>query len=444
MKVNLVFDIGKTNKKCILFDKSSKVVHRISTRFAENKDEDGFPCDDLQAIVNWIDKSIHQFLQDKRYKVNSVNFSTYGASFVHIDENGKVLTPLYNYLKPYPPKILKAFYKKHGKAKDIARTTASPPEGMLNSGLQLFWIKRTKPKLFKKIKWSLHFPQYLSFIYTRKACSEYTSIGCHTGLWDYQKKDYHQWVYDEKINRILAPVTQTNSFIKVRFNNYPKKIKVGMGIHDSSAAILPYFQRTKEDFILLSTGTWNVLLNPFNQKSLKKSDLENGYLNYMRLDGHPVRASRLLMGKEHEWQVKKIAKHFKVKKHFSKHIRFDKTVIKKLSVPFKARFSFEYIENLNYNLKKTEFEKFNSATEAYYQLILELAMIQAKRIRLLSEKQSIRKMYIEGGFVQNKIFLKMLKKELSNFKIKISKHGSAPALGTALLTNSKKQNAAFI
>ena len=59
---------------------------------------------------------------------------------------------------------------------------------MLNSGLQLYWLKKTKPEVFKKIKYSLHLPQYLSYIFTGIPLSEYTSIGCHTALWDYEKK----------------------------------------------------------------------------------------------------------------------------------------------------------------------------------------------------------------------------------------------------------------
>jgi len=38
--------------------------------------------------------------------------------------------------------------------------------------------------------------------------SEFTSIGCHTMLWDYAKNDYHRWVYEEGIDKILPPIAK--------------------------------------------------------------------------------------------------------------------------------------------------------------------------------------------------------------------------------------------
>ena len=49
-----VFDVGKTNKKLFLFDEHYKILSEESTRFEETKDEDGFPCEDLQAMTKWI------------------------------------------------------------------------------------------------------------------------------------------------------------------------------------------------------------------------------------------------------------------------------------------------------------------------------------------------------------------------------------------------------
>lgn len=42
-----------------------------------------------------------------------------------------------------------------------------------------------------------------------------------------------------------------------------KEIKTGVGIHDSSASLVPYLQNSVDDFILVSTGTWCISMNPF-------------------------------------------------------------------------------------------------------------------------------------------------------------------------------------
>ena len=203
----------------------------------------------------------NRILEAKEYNVKAINFSTYGASFVHLDEHGEVLTPLYNYTKPLDADISDQFYEQYGPELEFTRKTGSAKSGMLNSGLQLYWLKNKRPEIFKKIKYSLHFPQYLSYIFTGIPVSEYTSIGCHTALWDYDKKDYHEWVYQENIHKILPPIVSTETSINMNYNG--KRIKIGVGIHDSSSALLPYVRSVKKPFVLVSTGTWSVSLNPF-------------------------------------------------------------------------------------------------------------------------------------------------------------------------------------
>jgi len=260
MEVTAVFDIGKTNKKFFLFDKNYQEVFKEYTRFEEIRDDEGFPADNLEAIEQWLKTTFAAILNTKKFKVHTINFSSYGASFVLIDKNGKRVTPLYNYTKPFPDELLKQFYEKHGNSLKIAKETSSPPLGMLNSGLQLYWLKYAKPEEFKQIKHALHLPQYLSWLFTGLPLSEYTSIGCHTGLWDFEKGDYHDWVYAEEIDRILPTIVDTDTSINMDYLG--NQMKIGVGIHDSSAALLPYLNVAKNPFLLISTGTWSIALNP--------------------------------------------------------------------------------------------------------------------------------------------------------------------------------------
>ena len=54
INVIAVIDIGKTNKKILLFDENFEDVYQNSTRFDEVSDEDGYPCDDIVSIEKWI------------------------------------------------------------------------------------------------------------------------------------------------------------------------------------------------------------------------------------------------------------------------------------------------------------------------------------------------------------------------------------------------------
>ena len=121
-----IFDIGKTNKKLFLFDEQYNIVLEKSEQFAEITDEDGDACEDLTALTNWVRACLQDVFNDARFQVRALNFSTYGASFVHIDKEGKAAAPLYNYLKPYPASLQEGFYQKYGGEITFSIYTASP------------------------------------------------------------------------------------------------------------------------------------------------------------------------------------------------------------------------------------------------------------------------------------------------------------------------------
>ena len=100
-----IFDIGKTNKKFFLIDELYKIVLERSVQFEEITDEDGDACDDIDLLTAWVSKTLTAILKLKKFDVQAVNFSAYGASLVYMNEAGKVIAPLYSYLKNYPEPV---------------------------------------------------------------------------------------------------------------------------------------------------------------------------------------------------------------------------------------------------------------------------------------------------------------------------------------------------
>ncbi|MBG7629628.1 MAG: carbohydrate kinase, partial [Bacteroidetes bacterium] len=182
-KVIAIFDIGKTNKKILLFNEDFEVVFRNSTKFDEILDDDGYPCDDIEAIENWIQNQIKTIQQQGIYNIKAINFSTHGATLVYLNKEGKRITPLYNYLKPLNDIDFNGFYNQNGGVTEFSRKTASPAYGMLNAGLQIYWLKNKKPHFWKDVASILHYPQYLSYLFTHKITADFTSIGAHTATW---------------------------------------------------------------------------------------------------------------------------------------------------------------------------------------------------------------------------------------------------------------------
>lgn len=439
IKVTAVFDIGKTNKKFFLFDENHKVVYKEYTRFEEIEDEDGHPTENIHALTEWVQKVFNRVLKSNDYEVEALNFSTYGASLVHLDENGVPVTPLYNYTKEINSVELEAsLFEKYGPKEDFLKSTGCSDLSMLNSGFQLYWIKHTKPEVFKNIKYSLHLPQYLSYIFTGQAYSDYTSIGCHTALWDYSKKDYHDWVYKEKIDRVLAPIVSTETSVETEFRG--KLIKFGVGIHDSSSALVPYVKTIRNKFILISTGTWSITLNPFTKNPISA---DGSTINYMRINGNPVKASSLFLGNEYKIQVNKLNTLFGVSSYHHQNVVFDLGIFKEISKDFKHCFKWESLESPDMP-KKTRLS--NQYFEyAYHQLMLELVLLQIKCLKdVLAEDDDISRIYVDGGFSDNDIYINLISHFFRDKKLWTTDSSLGSALGAAIVISKSTLDSKFL
>lgn len=401
----LILDIGKTNKKCFVFDEDYQIVFEKSTPLAETTDEDGEPCEDLELLKNWILAAVREVLNDVRFQIRAMNCTTYGASFVHLDTWGQPLTPLYNYLKSYPQELQKQFFDTYGPEAKIALETASPVLGSLNSGLQLYRLKYHNPSVFKQIKWSLHLPQYVSYLISVELIlgvnspgdsTEITSIGCHTMLWDFRKNDYHDWVKAEGITEKFPPLARSGSELKSR-----PDYTLGHGLHDSSAALIPYLACFEAPFVLISTGTWCISLNPFNEEPLTSKELAQDCLCYLSYEGRPVKAARYFGGHEHEEAVKKMAREFGVAEDFYRQVQ----------IP-------EDLES------------------RYLSFMRQLIEKQVASTRLAIGNSPIQRLYVDGGFSQNETYMRLLAEAFPKMEVFAAEVSQATALGAAMAIHS--------
>lgn len=434
--VTAIFDIGKTNKKFFLFDDDFTEVHQEYQQFNLIEDEDGDPCEDLQALSGWMKSTVGKVLKSPDYKLQGLNFSAYGASFMHLNSQGDPVTPLYNYLKPFPKSLQEQFYEKYGGMEQNDLETASPSLDMLNSGMQLFWLKNEKPHLFRKIKYSLHFPQYLSYLFSGQMVSEPTSIGCHTKLWDFRHNEYHQWVKQEEFDRLFPKIVPTSHYFNTHLNR--QYIKTGIGVHDSSAALVPYIYKSSEPFLLISTGTWNICLNPFTQEPLSLEELKKDCLNFLTIHGKPVKAARLFIGNEMEYQLTKLNEIFHKDPEYYKSIPLNEDFIAKVSSgTISNRFYPETIDNplLLTILDPNSWhpDRFNTYEEAYHHMVWGLVTLQKVSLLLANGSPPIKNVFIDGGFVHNDLFTKMLQYQLPDYSFNISPVPMGSAYGAALV-----------
>jgi hypothetical protein len=188
----------------------------------------------------------------------------------------------------------------------------------------------------------------------------------------------------------------------------------------------------QEPFVLISTGTWCISLNPFNQTPLTEEELEQDCLFYMSYKGSPVKAARLFAGRFHEEETARIASHFNLTGHWYKYVEYNPSIIAELTDPLKL-----YAERTNMSLKETLFARkdissFKTPEEAYHQLIIDLVNQQVVSTQLILQGTGIRRIFVDGGFSKNPIYMKLLAHYFSEVEVFAASMAQATALGTAL------------
>ena len=341
------------------------------------------------------------------FELIGLNFSAYGASFVYVNGAGDPVAPLYNYLKPVSSPFP---YTDFGGENEFARKTASPILGNLNSGLQVY--ESTFRPFWSEVFKALHFPNYLASLFTGRLVSEITSIGCHTALWDFDVGQYHPWI--SQIEDKLAPISSEAS-LEIDGIHY------GLGLHDSSAALVPYLRSIPDNFVLLSTGTWCIAMHPFNESPLNAGELANDVLCYLQPNGKPVKASRLFGGHFHEEQVARMEKHFGGS---FKDLKFSNRVFSLFGASSSIFESAFASRDLN---------DFPDLASAYDQFMVDLVGQQIFSLNLLLQDAPVKQLLVDGGFSKNEWYMRLIARAFPELEVYAAEVAQASALGAALM-----------
>jgi sugar (pentulose or hexulose) kinase len=307
---------------------------------------------------------------------------------------------------------------------------------MLNSGLQTLWLKTIKPDIFAKTKHVLHFPQYLSYLITGKTYSEHTSIGCHTAIWDFDNMNYHPWIKMYGLN--LPDPVPVETLCEVTIEG--KKLQVGIGIHDSSASLAPYFSGSDGKFLLISTGTWCINMNPFNTEKLTAEQLDKDCLCYMSITRQPVKSSRLFLGHLHETALKQVCDHFRKSEDYYKKVKADNQLSSILKAKFSGKKAFFQTGPYSRDMKDyIDLYEFSTFEEAYHQLMNELGDLTIEAVNLvLPEMDETENIYITGGFSKSELFQKLITKAYPSKSVYTSEIANGSALGAAMVVSGSK------
>ena len=220
------------------------------------------------------------------------------------------------------------------------------------------------------------------------------------------------------------------------------RIKIGVGVHDSSAALLPYVRSIKNKFVLVSTGTWSIVFNPFTENPISDVIDNKDALNYMRINGKPVKATRMFLGNEYKVQVAKLDTQFGVDDDYHRKVKFDYDIYFEIMQDFEHCFKWESITDKDMPSKTSiSYDKYE---HAYHQLMIELVLLQIRCIKEALGTDEIAKIYVDGGFSNNDIYIKLLSHHFRGKKLRTTKASLGSALGAAISISDTKLNSKFL
>ena len=195
---------------------------------------------------------------------------------------------------------------------------------------------------------------------------------------------------------------------------------------------------------MISTGTWSISLNPFNNELLSDEALKNDCLNFMRIDGKPVKAARLFLGEEYKAQAIALEKYFRKDKGAHRQVEFNKLLYQKVAKVEQAHFAFNYLKTPWQQPKKSQLNQFKNFEEAYHHLMWELVKLQIDAVNLAIGNTPVQKIYIDGGFADNRVFVQMIAHYFKQVKLRTTQSPLGSALGAAMVISDEKVGKKFL
>lgn len=294
-----LLDVGKTNAKLSLLnarDGSEVWQERRANRSCRGI----YGAElDVAGLEAWVLEALRRAPNTER--ITHIVPVAHGAAAVLIDEDGRVLAA-----PDYEDAVCESVSDEYDGLRDAFDQTFSPNLHLgLNLGRQLFYLQRSYPQLFWRTSKILLYPQYWAWRFSGEACSEVTSLGCHTDLWRPESARYSALVERQgwtplfpALNDAAQAVGTVKPEIAALCGLSPS-CQVICGIHDSNASYLKFLiGREHEPFTVVSSGTWTVVMT--NRGELSNLVERKDMLANVDAFGHAVPTARYMGGREYE------------------------------------------------------------------------------------------------------------------------------------------------
>ena len=301
-----VFDIGKTNKKLLIYDPGLNIL-KIEKIKIEEFSEGDLKHDNIQEIERWIIDSLKKNASE--FNIRVISISAHGATFTCIDDSGNLAIPELSYTTDPGESFHDEFFNEMGSRESLQDETCTPDFNvLLNVAKGIKYAQKTFGDQFNQVRYILNLPQHFSYKLTGTVSADPTYVGCHTHLWNFRENNWSRVV--DKLNirsklpeKLLKPwdaIGSINKQVAEQTGLSPETI-VTTGIHDSNASFLPHIISSDgKDFILNSTGTWCVIMHERENVHFNRDELGKVVFYNLSAFNSPIKTAIFMGGLEFE------------------------------------------------------------------------------------------------------------------------------------------------
>jgi sugar (pentulose or hexulose) kinase len=302
--VKAVLDIGKTHIK-LLFVSGCEQVASFSCKNAPIAGQ--YSQADVDSIWDWIAETLKSCTYTK--EVEGFVVTTHGATAALIDSNATdrskaLVLPILDYEYQGIDECAERYKDERP---DFSESFSPYLPAGLNLAKQFYWLEEKYPEQFGKATSILLYPQYWAWRLGAEPSCEVTSLGCHTDLWQPKERQFSSLADKKSWSKLFSPMKNAWDCIGQVSDEVSKQTslstscKIYCGIHDSNASFLRYLNinsSSSEQFTVISTGTWTILM----QSGGSVSNLHNktDTLANVDINSNPVSCARFMGGREYE------------------------------------------------------------------------------------------------------------------------------------------------
>ena len=450
-----VLDIGKTNKKILIYDQNLNMVDSVYKSMPAVPYEE-LEVENVEEIESWFYDKLKTF--SSRFDIRTISISTHGTTCVCVNSKGELSVPVVSYTNEVPEDFHEEFYRKVGDADSLQNSTGTAQiKPLINLAKLIYFITKRFPEKFHETENILFYPQYFGFRLTGKIAADYTYTGCHSYLWDFDKWNWSSLTsildIKSKLPEVLkgpGEILGTISPVIAQKTGLHKDTQVTVGIHDSNSSLIPYLVKGEKDFILDSTGTWCVVMHPTEEYRFTEDEIGKTVFYNISAQQDLAKTAIFMGGLEFESYMKI----FMDIHNRNDYPDFDQNLIQGILdkkcdfiIPgiIKGAGQFPDSDPKVYEGNKIysyqEIQGFNNPgffdDYEYSYVILNLSLAIQTKVALDRVKAPQGSpIYIEGGFRKNDVYIRLLASMFPGSPIFTTNISEATSLGAAMLSKS--------